>query len=129
MWASGQRRGTALSAPLMTMQVAKANGGQLPKRTPKSLPPGVLALDGWANRFIVLSNWFVGVRRCLAGDQAPPQKREPGRMNRRQDAGGFFVAQFRHLAVAMLIRNYWPSRRNGVRAYGRPPRPPPEKPQ
>jgi hypothetical protein len=41
---------------LMTMQVAKANGGQLPKHAPKSLPPGVFALDGWANRLIVLSN-------------------------------------------------------------------------
>ena len=41
---------------LMTMQVAKANGGQLPKHAPKSLPPGVLGLDGWANRLIVLSN-------------------------------------------------------------------------
>lgn len=41
---------------LMTMQVARANGGQLPQHAPKSLPPGVLALDGWANRLIVLSN-------------------------------------------------------------------------
>jgi hypothetical protein len=40
---------------LMTMQVARANGGQLPQHAPKSLPPGVLALDGWANRLIVLS--------------------------------------------------------------------------
>lgn len=41
---------------LMTMQVAKANGGQLPKHAPKALPPGVLGLDGWANRLIVFSN-------------------------------------------------------------------------
>ena len=41
---------------LMTMQLAKANGGQLPQHAPKSLPPGVVALDGWANRLIVFSN-------------------------------------------------------------------------
>jgi len=41
---------------LMTMQVAQANGGHLPQHAPKSLPPGVLGLDGWANRLIVLSN-------------------------------------------------------------------------
>jgi hypothetical protein len=41
---------------LMTMQVAKANGGQLPRHAPKSLPPGVWALDGWVNRLIVLAN-------------------------------------------------------------------------
>jgi hypothetical protein len=32
---------------LMTVQLAKANGGQLPQHAPKSLPPGVLGLDGW----------------------------------------------------------------------------------
>ena len=41
---------------LMTMQMAQVNGGHLPQHAPKSLPPGVLALDGWANRLIVLSN-------------------------------------------------------------------------
>ena len=41
---------------LMTMQLARANGGHLPQHAPKSLPPGVLGLDGWANRLIVLSN-------------------------------------------------------------------------
>ncbi|HKW31931.1 MAG TPA: DUF998 domain-containing protein [Candidatus Acidoferrum sp.] len=41
---------------LMLMQVAKANGGQLAKDAPKSLPPGVIALDGRANRLIVVSN-------------------------------------------------------------------------
>jgi hypothetical protein len=41
---------------IMTMQVAKANGGILPQHAPKSLPPGVLRLDGWADRLIVLSN-------------------------------------------------------------------------
>jgi len=38
------------------MQLAQANGGHLPRRAPKSLPPGVLGLDGWANRLMVLSN-------------------------------------------------------------------------
>jgi hypothetical protein len=46
---------------LMTMQFAHANGGHLPQHAPKSLPPGVLGLDGWANRLIVLSNclWVI----------------------------------------------------------------------
>lgn len=41
---------------LMTMQLARANGGHLPEHAPTSLPPGVLGLDGWANRLIVLAN-------------------------------------------------------------------------
>lgn len=41
---------------LMTIQFVQANGGQLPQHAPTSLPPGVLGLDGWADRLIVLSN-------------------------------------------------------------------------
>jgi hypothetical protein len=41
---------------IMTMQFMHASGGHLPEHAPKSLPPGVLALDGWADRLIVLSN-------------------------------------------------------------------------
>lgn len=41
---------------LMTVQLRAANGGHLPQHAPKSLPPGVFALDGWADRLIVLSN-------------------------------------------------------------------------
>jgi Protein of unknown function (DUF998) len=41
---------------IMTMQMARINGGHLPQHAPKSLPPGVPALDGWADRLIVLSN-------------------------------------------------------------------------
>ena len=41
---------------VMTMQMTRINGGHLPQHAPKSLPPGVLALDGWADRLIVLSN-------------------------------------------------------------------------
>ncbi len=46
---------------LLTVQFAQANGGQLPQQAPKSLPAGVLGLDGWADRLIVLSNclWVV----------------------------------------------------------------------
>ena len=40
---------------LMTTQLTQANGGHLPQHAPKSLPPGVLGLDGWANRLVVLS--------------------------------------------------------------------------
>ena len=42
---------------IMTMQMARLNGGHLPQHAPKSLPPGVLALDGWADRLIVLTSW------------------------------------------------------------------------
>lgn len=41
---------------IMTMQMARINGGHLPQHAPKSLPPGVFGLDGWADRLIVLSN-------------------------------------------------------------------------
>jgi hypothetical protein len=41
---------------LMTVQFAQANGGQLPQQAPARLPAGVLGLDGWADRLIVLSN-------------------------------------------------------------------------
>jgi hypothetical protein len=43
------------------MQLAQVSGGHLPQHAPKSLPPGVLGLDGWANRLIVLSNclWVI----------------------------------------------------------------------
>jgi hypothetical protein len=41
---------------IMTMQMERITGGHLPHHAPKSLPPGVLALDGWADRLIVLSN-------------------------------------------------------------------------
>jgi hypothetical protein len=41
---------------IMTMQLRAANGGHLPQHAPKSLPARVLAVDGWADRLIVLSN-------------------------------------------------------------------------
>ncbi|HEX6551771.1 MAG TPA: DUF998 domain-containing protein [Ktedonobacteraceae bacterium] len=41
---------------LMTVQFAQVYGGQLPQQAPSSLPAGVLGLDGWADRLIVLSN-------------------------------------------------------------------------
>jgi hypothetical protein len=41
---------------IMTMQMSRLNGGHLPEHAPKALPPGVLALDGWADRLIVLCN-------------------------------------------------------------------------
>lgn len=40
----------------MTMQMLRITGGHLPEHAPKTLPPGVLALDGWADRLIVLTN-------------------------------------------------------------------------
>jgi hypothetical protein len=49
------------SLVLMTVQFAQANGGQLPQQAPAHLPAGVLGLDGWADRLIVLVNcvWVV----------------------------------------------------------------------
>jgi hypothetical protein len=41
---------------LMTVQMTKANGGHLPQHAPKLLPSGVLGLDGWADRLIILTN-------------------------------------------------------------------------
>ena len=41
---------------IMTMQMGRANRGHLPQHAPKSLPPGVFALDGWADRLIVSFN-------------------------------------------------------------------------
>ncbi len=46
----------AATLAIMTMQMARVTGGHLPQHAPKSLPPGVLALDGWADRLIILSN-------------------------------------------------------------------------
>jgi hypothetical protein len=39
---------------LMTVQVARAYGGQLPQHAPTRLPAGVLGFDGWADRLFVL---------------------------------------------------------------------------
>jgi hypothetical protein len=46
---------------LMTIQMTKANGGHLPQHAPRRLPPGVLGLDRWADRLIILTNclWVV----------------------------------------------------------------------
>jgi hypothetical protein len=46
---------------LLTVQMTKANGGHLPQHAPRRLPPGVLALDGWADRLIILTNclWII----------------------------------------------------------------------
>jgi len=52
---------------LMTVQFAQVTGGHLPQQAPTHLPAGVLGLDGWADRLIVLSNclWV-----CVAAWQA-----------------------------------------------------------
>jgi hypothetical protein len=44
------------SLGIMTMQLTRIYGGHLPQHAPKALPAGVLALDGYADRLIVLSN-------------------------------------------------------------------------
>jgi hypothetical protein len=45
-----------VSLIVMTMQMMRATGGHLPQHAPKLLPPGVLAVDGWADRLIILTN-------------------------------------------------------------------------
>ena len=52
---------------LMTVQFSQVTGGHLPQHAPVQLPAGVLGLDGWADRLIVLSNclWV-----CVAAWQA-----------------------------------------------------------
>src|SRR5260370_25220536 len=63
------------SLVLITVQFAQVNGGQLPQHAPTQLPAGVLGLDGWADRLIILSNclWvFVAAWQAmqLAGPKA-----------------------------------------------------------
>ena len=41
---------------IMTIQMMRIYAGHLPQHAPPSLPPGVLAVDGWADRLIVLTN-------------------------------------------------------------------------
>jgi hypothetical protein len=40
---------------LMAIQFVQVNGGKLLQHAPKVLPSGVMGLDGWANRLIVVS--------------------------------------------------------------------------
>ena len=46
---------------IMVVQLEHANGGHLPQHAPKTLPPGVLAWSGWADRLIVITNcvWVI----------------------------------------------------------------------
>jgi Protein of unknown function (DUF998) len=46
----------ALTLTIMTLQMMRITGGHLPEHAPKVLPAGVLALDGWMDRLIILSN-------------------------------------------------------------------------
>jgi hypothetical protein len=47
---------------LMTVQFTQVYSGQLPQQAPAHLPAGVLGVDGWADRLIVLFNClWVGV--------------------------------------------------------------------
>lgn len=52
---------------LMTVQFVQIYGGQLPQHAPTRLPAGILGVDGWADRLIVLSNclWV-----CIAARHA-----------------------------------------------------------
>src|SRR6266516_2922511 len=53
---------------LMTVQFAQVTGGHLPQYAPAQLPAGVLGVDGWVDRLIVLSNclWvFVAARPAM----------------------------------------------------------------
>jgi hypothetical protein len=50
---------------LMTVQFAQVTGGHLPQHAPTQLPAGVLGVDGWVDRLIVLSNclWVFAAAR------------------------------------------------------------------
>jgi len=63
---------------IMTMQMIAVTGGHLPQHAPKELPPGVLALDGWADRLIVLSNcaWVLFVACQKFGQSRKQARRE-----------------------------------------------------
>lgn len=74
-WISVVLLGATLA--LMTVQFLQVNGGQLPQHAPAVLPAGVLGLDGWADRLIVISNclWlFVAAWQAmkLAGSNKQP---------------------------------------------------------
>ncbi len=58
---------------IMTVQMARITRGHLPQHAPKWLPPGVPALDGWADRLIVFSNCTWVLLGCLACDSGGPQ--------------------------------------------------------
>lgn len=75
----------ATTLAIMTMQMMHITGGHLPQHAPKSLPPGVLALDGWADRLIVLSN---GAWVLLAGWHAIAVHRQ------RSDTGSHTWGQY-----------------------------------
>jgi hypothetical protein len=70
---------------ILMMQLTSANGGHLPQHAPKALPPGVLALDGWADRLIVLSNcaWVL-----VAAGQAIQVRRKRSDATGMKRAGG-----------------------------------------
>ena len=54
---------------LMMTQFAHVMEATLPQHAPKALPPGVMGLDGWADRLIVLTNcaWVLLAASHLAG--------------------------------------------------------------
>jgi hypothetical protein len=58
---------------LMMVQFAHASGSKLPQHAPKSLPPGVIGLDGWAQADSSFQLFVGGIRR-LAGAQAAPEE-------------------------------------------------------
>ncbi len=72
---------------VMTAQVAQAYGGHLPSAAPASLPPGVLRLDGWADRLIVVANclwvaaaaWRARVSRTRVVEPSRVLRRDEGR--------------------------------------------------
>jgi hypothetical protein len=65
---------------IMSLQLARLNGGHLPDHAPRALPHGVLALDGWADRLIVMSNCaWVLVAACRAIKVRRNQQEASGR--------------------------------------------------
>src|SRR5207253_10173489 len=58
---------------LMTVQFVQATGGHLPQHVPAQLPAGVLGLDGWADRLIVLST-------CLRSEEHTSELQSRGHL-------------------------------------------------
>jgi len=63
---------------LMAVQFAQVNGGVLPDRAPSILPAGVIGLDGWADRLLVVSYCLWQV---VVGWQAIEVDRRRGRLD------------------------------------------------
>jgi hypothetical protein len=78
----------AATLAVMTMQMVRITGGHLPQHAPKVLPAGVLALDGWMDRLIVLSNCAWALAAAWHATRIPGMLRAPRAVSHGHDIGG-----------------------------------------